>query len=742
MSSGRTGRARLGALGIKTKLTLLLLAVGLVPMAVVGVLAESKASGVLGDNAGASVREVAFNASDKLDRNLFERYGDVQAFAKSDPAKSMDAGQLTTWMDTMMGTYTPIYNLMAVADRNGRIVAVNTVDLDGEKLDSSGIVGRDVSGEAWFKQAIGGKLEDGETMVEDLHKDSLATAVYGDSPQAEAMSFTYPIKDDAGRIVGVWTNRFNWDVARDILSAVQKRAADSGDKTTRLYLLSKSGTFLVGDRAEDTLKRQIGDAPIGKLALEPKASGYSNGTSLDGKNEDAVLGYERSAGFAVYKGVGWSVVAAQHHDEALAAATGLRNSTLIVALLAALLIAAAGVFVATRIKATIVAILARLRSLEKTDATELAGALDVMAEGDLTREVELSTEAIEEPGDDEIGQIATAVNGLRDQLDTSFDSYNRMTVKLRGLVGEVSGSASSISSASQQMASTSEEAGRAVGEIANAIGDVAQGAERQVRGVESVKTAADDAAGAAQSSADQAQQAAEAAEQARLVAAEGVNAAEQATEAMQAVRGSSESVTGAIRELATKSDEIGAIVETITGIAGQTNLLALNAAIEAARAGEQGRGFAVVAEEVRKLAEESQNAAGEIATLIDAIQSETGRAVEVVEDGAQRTADGAEVVDQTRDAFLRIGTAVDDVNERIGQITGAAQQISAETSKMQSEIGEVAAVAEQSSASTEQVSASTQQTSASTQEIAASAQELASTAAKLEELVGQFKVSV
>ena len=115
-----------------------------------------------------------------------------------------------------------------------------------------------------------------------------------------------------------------------------------------------------------------------------------------------------------------------------------------------------------------------------------------------------------------------------------------------------------------------------------------------------------------------------------------MGAAEQATEAMHAVRDSSHAVTEAITRLAEKSEQIGAIVKTITGIAEQTNLLALNAAIEAARAGEQGRGFAVVAEEVRKLAEESQLAAEEIAGLIQAIRTETDAAVQVVEHGAER----------------------------------------------------------------------------------------------------------
>ena len=85
--------------------------------------------------------------------------------------------------------------------------------------------------------------------------------------------------------------------------------------------------------------------------------------------------------------------------------------------------------------------------------------------------------------------------------------------------------------------------------------------------------------------------------------------------------------------LGDRSQEVGQIVDTISGIAGQTNLLALNAAIEAARAGEQGRGFAVVAEEVRKLAEQSQEAAKHIADLISHIQADTEDAVQAMQEG-------------------------------------------------------------------------------------------------------------
>jgi methyl-accepting chemotaxis protein len=349
--------------------------------------------------------------------------------------------------------------------------------------------------------------------------------------------------------------------------------------------------------------------------------------------------------------------------------------------------------------------------------------------------------ALEPAGTVELAELAGAFNQQLRENQEQLRRNGELMAGITEVVGEVTQVASAVSTASQQMHSTSQETGKAVDEIATAIGEMAQGAERQVRMAESARNSADETTEAARSSARNAQEAAQAAEQAREVAREGVGAAEQATAAMRTVRDSSQDVTEAIGELARRSQQIGAIVDTITGIAEQTNLLALNAAIEAARAGEQGRGFAVVAEEVRKLAEGSQHAAGEISGLVETIQSETSRVVTLVDDSAKRTGEGADTVEQTREAFLRIGDAVDDMTARVEQIAGAAQQISAGTERMQEEIGGVAGVAEESAASTQQVSASTQQTSASTQEIAASAAELARTAEELERIVARFQVT-
>ena len=349
-------------------------------------------------------------------------------------------------------------------------------------------------------------------------------------------------------------------------------------------------------------------------------------------------------------------------------------------------------------------------------------------------------DAAERVGDGDLTVDVSSVKS-RDEIGDLAKAFQAMVERLRGLVGTVSETAGHLSAASQQMASTSEEAGKAVGEIAQAVSDVASGAEKQVRSVEQAKQASEEVAGAAQSGATNAQETAAAAQQARSVSEQGADTIQKATEAMQAVRDSSASVTETIRALGAKSDQIGSIVETITGIAEQTNLLALNAAIEAARAGEQGRGFAVVAEEVRKLAEESQKAAASIADIIQQIQGETQRAVEVVEDGAKRTEEGVVTVEQARDAFIEIGSAVEDVSGRVEQIATAIEQIANSSQKAQSDMADVASVAEESSASTEQVSASTEETSASTEQIAASAQELAKTAEELEQLVGKFRVA-
>ena len=374
----------------------------------------------------------------------------------------------------------------------------------------------------------------------------------------------------------------------------------------------------------------------------------------------------------------------------------------------------------------------------------LTTGMEALARGDVSTTFDLVTSsetAQEIVLGGEFDQMKGQMEALRVALTETFTAYNGATDYLRDLVGQVSMTASSVSSASTEVASSSEEAGRTSTEIAMAMTDIGQGADRQATVVRSALECAGDVAGAAIASAAELDEALLVADRVRSITQDGVQAAAQADSTMQAVRDSSQAVTSAIGELAARSAQIGAIVATITGIAGQTNLLALNAAIEAARAGEQGRGFAIVAEEVRKLAEESGRAAQQIGALLATIQSETDRAVQVVEEGHQQTDSGAAIVQRTREAFSSISEAVDDMHTRIGEVSRASERVGSGSARLREMIEELSDVASHSSSATAQVSASAQESSASAEQLAATAQELKAGADELAGVVGRFKFS-
>jgi methyl-accepting chemotaxis protein len=529
-------------------------------------------------------------------------------------------------------------------------------------------------------------------------------------------SYTTPIRRH-GRAVGV--------------AGVDVTLASLDAQTCRIKVLDRGYAYVA--------------APSGLLVSFPAKKGWTGKKSLKlkaGETTDPIAKRDVVVFTAPVRTGGWTFVAVAPKDEILASVHQLRTTLILIGLAALLLIGGALVLVAQRIARPVRAV---ADAAERVAAGELDIELHARTGGEVGRMADAFT-AMAGSLRDQAG-VAQAIAGgdltrdvhPRSDRDTLGLALRDMGERLRTMVAEVSGTSRGLSEASGQLAHNSSETGRAIDEIAGAVGDVAGGAERQVRAIAALREAGETVAGAAQEGAGHAEDTVRAAAHARDTAEHGMAAAAGATTAMDAVTAAVNDATDAIRALGARSERIGGIAETITSIAAQTNLLALNAAIEAARAGEQGRGFAVVAEQVRTLAEESQAAAADVATLIGEIQDETTRTIALVEEGARRTGEGVETVHEAAGAFAAIRDGIGEVDRRVERIAAVIARVEASASAMGSDLAEVAEVAETSSASTEQVSASAQQTSASAQEIAASAQDLARTASRLDELVGQFR---
>ncbi len=314
-----------------------------------------------------------------------------------------------------------------------------------------------------------------------------------------------------------------------------------------------------------------------------------------------------------------------------------------------------------------------------------------VADGDLTVQAKVT--------EDVTGAIADSINFTIEQVRGLVSGITRAADQVTHATGNAQKIANQLLTANQKQSAEIQSTGQSVLLIAPSINPVS----------------------------DNATQSAKVAQNSLSAAEKGSQAVQNAIRGMDEIREQIQETSKRIKRLGESSQEIGEIVQLITGITEQTNVLALNAAIQAASAGEAGRGFAVVAEEVQRLAERSAEATKHITEIVKSIQQDTQNTVEAMERSTQGVVEGAKVADEAGQALHEIEAVSTRLAELIGAISNATQ--------------EQAKSAAQVAASMKGILNITQLTTAGTQKTAHSARELITLATELKHSVSGFKLA-
>ncbi|XAW91047.1 methyl-accepting chemotaxis protein [Pseudomonas abietaniphila] len=301
----------------------------------------------------------------------------------------------------------------------------------------------------------------------------------------------------------------------------------------------------------------------------------------------------------------------------------------------------------------------------------------------------------------------------RDEMGDLQHSIQDMTQSLRTLISGISDGVAQIASAATQLSAVTEQ--------------TSAGVNSQKDETDQVATAMNQMTSTVLEVARNAEEASEAAQQADQQAREGDKVVSDAISQIERLATEVNNSTLAMGQLKLESDKIGGVLDVIKSVSQQTNLLALNAAIEAARAGEAGRGFAVVADEVRSLAQRTQESTEEIEVLIAALQNGTQQVVGTLD--ASRS-----LSDSSVELSRRAGNALEHITRTVSTIQNMNQQIATAGE-------EQTVVADQINRSVINVRDVSEQTAAASEETAASSVELARLGAQLQAMVGKFRVS-
>jgi methyl-accepting chemotaxis protein len=420
-------------LSVRYKLGLLILVFGLVPAGIIGFLGY-RSTVVAEENSYDRMREYAESIADKIDRNLFERYGDVQAFGTNQSVQKREDWYLTdaeTALVRAMNQYVnlyDIYSLSILVDPEGKVIAVNTKDSNGQPINTAFIYGQNYASAPWFQACKAGTFttempftaEENKkstgTFIEDLHMDADVKKAYP-SEDGYTLGFSAPVFDDQGQVIAIWSNRTKFSGVEDIFVDFYRDLKDEGFLTLELTLLDKDGRVIVDydpmlRKGDETVHHDpevilnLNLAEKGVLAAKEAVAGKKGTTEAMHARKKIVQisGYIHLSGAMGYPGMNWSVLVRISKDEFAPMVKQTRKHLVQFGVLIIAVVLCVGLLVG--------------RSATRP-LLQIAQGVTAVASGDLEARFNIKS-------NDELGDLGTALNEMVTKLKASFSESTRL----------------------------------------------------------------------------------------------------------------------------------------------------------------------------------------------------------------------------------------------------------------------------------------------------------------------------
>jgi len=404
-------------LSIRTKLVLLLLVFGLMPLAAVMPIVFRELDAMQQSHLD-DMKTTTEGIGELIDRNLFERYGDAQAFGTNAASRDIHnwyrAGSdnpIIISMNAYMTNY-GLYKLMMLIDMDGKVAAINSTDNKGKALDTSAIYDVSFKNAPWFQKTIHGEFLKGDgldgSVIEQPHYESTVASVYK-GEDGFIIPISAPVYDFSGKMIGVWVNFADFGMVENVIKDVFKQKTSAGMKDIAFAISDGKGIVLVNydPAARKDSENRMPDA-IGKktlAALEIPAADTAlkeeSGTKVEidaGSGEKDAVSWSRSNGALGFPGMGWTVIMHQPEQYAFADINSAKHLLYIIIGVALLAIISIGTFIGTLAS----------RPLRKSTTS-----MQAIVSGDYTTKVEGAARG------DEMGDMARAMEELKTTLDNN-----------------------------------------------------------------------------------------------------------------------------------------------------------------------------------------------------------------------------------------------------------------------------------------------------------------------------------